>query len=283
MDAPSTAIPHPKNTPAMSKPITFDPGDKIKLKDVDPRKVQGDWDKQSAAERIAENTEQSRDLAYQLYAENRRALLLVLQGMDTAGKDGTIRTVTTGINPQSFHITSFKQPSHLELDHDFLWRVHRSVPRRGEIGIFNRSQYEDVLIVRVHNLVPEAEWKGRYKRINEFEELLTDGYITLVKCFLHVSKDEQRERLQARLDNPNKRWKFSRGDLAERKLWDDYQQAYEDALNKCNTRHAPWHIIPSDRKWYRNLVVSELLKDTLKKMDPEFPPCEQGLENVTVE
>jgi len=267
----------------MSQPVTFDPGDKIQLKDVDPRQVQGDWDKRSAAKRIAENTAQSRDLAYRLYAENRRALLLVLQGMDTAGKDGTIRTVTTGINPQSFHITPFKQPSHRELDHDFLWRVHRSVPGRGEIGIFNRSQYEDVLVVRVHNLVPEAEWRKRYQRINEFEEMLTEGYVKIVKCFLHVSKEEQRERLQARLDNPDKRWKFSRGDLAERKLWDDYQQAYEDALNKCNTQHAPWHIIPSDRKWYRNLIVSELLKDSLKSMDPQFPPCEAGLEEITVE
>ncbi|TWT99173.1 Polyphosphate kinase 2 (PPK2) [Botrimarina colliarenosi] len=267
----------------MPKPVTFKPGSKITLADIDPRKVEGDWDKESAKERIDENTERSRDLAYRLYAENQRALLLVLQGMDTAGKDGTIRTVMTGINPQSCQITSFKQPSPLELDHDFLWRIHAAAPRRGEIGIFNRSHYEDVLVVRVHGLVPEAEWKTRYDRINDFERLLIEGRVKIVKCFLHVSKDEQRERLQARLDNPDKRWKFSKGDLAERKLWPDYQDAYEDALNKCNTEHAPWHVIPSDRKWYRNLLVSELLKDTLESMDPRVPPSEEGLDGIVVE
>ena len=267
----------------MPHPVTFKPGAKIKLADIDPRQVHGEWTKESAGERIAANTERSRDLALRLYAENRRALLLVLQGMDTSGKDGTIRTVLTGINPQSFYISSFKQPSAEELDHDFLWRIHKSVPRHGEIGIFNRSQYEDVLVVRVHNLVPEDEWKSRYERINEFEKLLVEGRITIVKCFLHISKEEQRERLQARLDDPTKRWKFSSADLAERKLWDDYQAAYEDALAKCNTTHAPWNVIPSDRKWYRNLVVSELLKDTLEAMDPQFPPSEPGLDGVVVE
>lgn len=267
----------------MPKPVTFKPGDKIKLSDIDPRKVDGDWDKESAYERIEQNTEVSRDLAYRLYAENRRAVLLVLQGMDTAGKDGTIRTVMTGINPQSCQITPFKQPSHEEQDHGFLWRVHRAVPRRGNIGIFNRSHYEDVLVVRVHNLVPKDEWKSRYDRINEFERLLTEGGITIIKCFLHVSHEEQRERLQARLDNPDKRWKFSKADISERKLWKDYQEAYEDALIKCNTKHAPWHIIPSDRKWYRNMIVSELLKDTLADMDPQFPPSEEGLDGIVVE
>lgn len=266
----------------MPKPVTFKPGKRIELADIDPRKIDGDWDKESAAERIKENTTRSRELAYRLYAENHRALLLVLQGMDTAGKDGTIRVVTTGINPQSFSIKSFKQPSTEELDHDFLWRIHKAVPRRGEIGIFNRSQYEDVLIVRVHNLVAKDEWQGRYQRINEFEEMLTDGRVKIVKCFLHVSHDEQRERLQARLDNEHKRWKFSKGDLSERKRWPDYQAAYEDAINKCNTKHAPWHIIPADRKWYRNLVVSELLKDTLEEMNPQFPPSEEGLDGIVV-
>lgn len=267
----------------MPHPLTAKPGESLKLADIDPRKVQGDWDKESAAERIVANTERSRDLAYRLYAENRRSLLLVLQGMDTAGKDGTIRTVMTGINPQSCQITSFKQPSNEELDHDFLWRIHKAAPRRGEIGIFNRSQYEDVLIVRVHSLVPKAEWQSRYDRINDFERLLVEGGTTIVKCFLHISKEEQRERLQARLDNPAKRWKFAKGDLSERKLWEDYQAAYEDAVNRCNTDHAPWHVIPSDRKWYRNLVVSELVKDTLEAMDPQIPPSESGLDGIVVE
>ncbi len=267
----------------MCQPVTFKPGEKVELADIDPRKIDGDWDKESAAAQIQENTEKSRDLAYRLYAENKRALLLVLQGMDTAGKDGTIRTVMTGINPQSCQITPFKQPSHEELDHDFLWRIHRAVPRRGNIGIFNRSHYEDVLIVRVHNFVPKGEWRGRYDRINEFEEMLTEGGVTIVKCFLHISKEAQRERLQARLDRPHKRWKFSTGDLAERKLWPDYQEAYEDAINRCNTKHAPWQIIPSDRKWYRNLVVSQLLRDTLERMSPQFPPSEPGLDGIVVE
>ncbi len=267
----------------MCKPITFSSGKKIELKEIDPRKIDGDWDKESAAARISENTEESRHLAYRLYAENKRALLLVLQGMDTAGKDGTIRTVMTGINPQSCQITPFKQPSTEELDHDFLWRIHKAVPRRGNIGIFNRSHYEDVLVVRVHNLVPKEEWQGRYNRINEFEDMICEGGVKIVKCFLHVSKEEQKERLQARLDTPHKRWKFSKADLSERKLWDNYQQAYESALNKCNTKHAPWNIIPADRKWYRNLVVSELLRKTLEEMNPQFPECEPGLEDLVVE
>jgi PPK2 family polyphosphate:nucleotide phosphotransferase len=267
----------------MSQPIVPPFDHKVKLADFDTRYVDGEWDKESAEAQIAENTAVSSDLAYRLYAENRRAVLVVLQGMDTSGKDGTIRTVMTGVNPQSFQIATFKQPSPEELDHDFLWRIHKAIPRRGEIGIFNRSHYEDVLIVRVHKLITEEQWRGRYHIINEFEKLLAEGGMTFVKCFLHISKDEQRERLQKRLDNPNKRWKFSKGDLAERKLWDDYQRAYEDALTNCNTKHAPWHIIPSDRKWYRNLVVSQILRETLESLDPQFPSAEPGLENIIVE
>lgn len=267
----------------MTQTLTVPPGAQVNLKNFDPRHVFGDSTKQTAAEEIAELTAASRDLAYRLYAENRRAVLLVLQGMDTAGKDGTIRTVMTGINPQSCQIVPFKQPSSKELDHDFLWRIHKAVPRRGNIGIFNRSHYEDVLVVRVHNIVPKSEWETRYDRINEFEKLLVEGRVTLIKCFLHVSKEEQRERLQARLDRPDKRWKFSKGDLAERKLWDDYMQAYEAALTRCNTEHAAWHIIPSDRKWNRNLTVSRILHDTLKTLDPQFPESEEGLDEITVE
>ncbi len=267
----------------MFQSLTAPIGSKIALADFDPGYVEGEWTKKSSKTKIAENTATSRQLAYRLYAENQRAILLVLQGMDTAGKDGTIRTVMTGINPQSCQIVPFKQPSHQELDHDFLWRIHNAVPRRGNIGIFNRSHYEDVLVVRVHNLVPEAEWRGRYERINDFEKLLVEGGITVVKCFLHVSKEEQRERLQARLDNPDKRWKFSKADIEERRLWEDYQRAYEDALTYCNTVHAPWHIIPSDRKWYRNLTVSGILLKTLQQLDPQFPVCEEGLDDLVVD
>ncbi len=267
----------------MKQPLTVPPGTKIDLSDFDPRYVHGDSSKNSSEAEIAKLTEASRYLAYRLYAENRRAVLLVLQGMDTAGKDGTIRTVMTGINPQSCQIVPFKQPSSEERDHDFLWRIHKAMPRRGNIGIFNRSHYEDVLVVRVHNLVPKSEWETRYERINEFENLLIEGHVTIIKCFLHISKEEQRERLQARLDRPHKRWKFSKADLSERELWDDYQKAYEVALTRCNTEHAPWHIIPSDRKWNRNLTVSKILHDTLKKLDPQFPACEAGLDDIVVE
>ena len=267
---------------AMTQPLMVPPGAPVRLVDFDPRYKEASWTKESSRDQISKNTERSRDLAYRLYAENRRAVLLVLQGMDTAGKDGTIRTVMTGINPQSCQIVPFKQPSTEELDHDFLWRIHKAVPRRGNIGIFNRSHYEDVLVVRVHSLVPDSEWRTRYERINEFERLLVEGGITLVKCFLHISKDEQKERLEARLEDPNKRWKFSKADISERKHWDDYQHAYEDALTLCNTSYAPWHIIPSDRKWYRNMCVSRILLETLEKLDPQFPPAESGLEDVVV-
>ena len=267
----------------MTQKITVEPGKRVDLADFDPRYIVGDWTKKSPAKDIAKLTAASREMAYRLYAENHRAVLLVLQGMDTAGKDGTIRVVMTGINPQSCQIVPFKQPSSEELDHDFLWRIHKAVPRRGNIGIFNRSHYEDVLVVRVHNLVAQSEWETRYDRINEFEQLLVDGGVTIIKCFLHISKEEQRERLQARLDRPHKRWKFSKGDLDERKLWDDYIRAYEAALTRCNTEHAPWHIIPSDRKWNRNLTVSRILHDSLKQLDPQFPESEPGLDGIVVE
>ncbi len=267
----------------MSQSLTVPVGTKVDLSDFDPRFVFGDLDKESALEQIEDNAEAMADLGHRLYAEDRRSVLLVLQGMDTAGKDGTIRNVMRGLNPQSCEVHSFKKPTEEELDHDFLWRVHKVAPRRGNIGIFNRSHYEDVLVVRVHQIVEPKVWKERYDLINSFEKLLTASGTQIVKCFLHVSKEEQRERLQARLDHPTKLWKFNKGDLDERKLWDDYQRAYEDALTRCNTEHAPWHIIPADRKWNRNLIVSSLLRKTLEGMDPQFPEPEEGLAGVTVE
>ena len=266
-----------------AKPFTFKPGEKIQLRNVPTMIADTGLNKKVAYERIAENVVVMADLAKKLYAENSRSILLVLQGMDTAGKDGTIRSVMRGMNPTSCQVVSFKKPSEEELDHDFLWRVHQRVPRRGNIGIFNRSHYEDVLIVRVHSLVPEARWKERYKLINHFEESLHETETTIVKCFLHISKDTQRERLQARIDDESKHWKFNMGDLEERKLWDDYQEAYEAALDKCNTKHSPWHIIPSDKKWCRNLVVSELLRDTLERLDPKYPEPEADYDGLVVE
>lgn len=266
-----------------SQPVVVPPGTPIRLADFDPRHVEGDWKKKSARKQLGKNAAAISELAYRLYAENGRALLVVLQGMDSAGKDGTIRHVMKGIDAQSCQVVPFKQPSIEELDHDFLWRIHRAMPRRGNIGIFNRSHYEDVVVVRVKSLVPEAEWQTRYDRINEFEQLLTEGAVTILKFFLHISKEEQRERLQARLDNPLKRWKFSQADLSERKRWDAYQRAYEDALTRCNTPYAPWHIVPADRKWYRNLVVSQTLLETFEKMNPQIPPAEAGLDGIVVE
>lgn len=268
----------------IAQPFTFSPGKDVELKDIPSGLPDGvEFGKKKALKRIAENAEFNSQLAKKLYAENQRSVLLVLQGMDTAGKDGTIRYVMDGMNPTSCQVHSFKKPSEEELDHDFLWRVHKVAPRRGNIGIFNRSHYEDVLVVRVHSLKPEHQWKQGYELINNFEDLLTKTGTTIVKCFLHISKETQRERLQARLDDPAKHWKFNMGDLSERKLWDDYQEAYEDAINKCNTPYAPWYIIPSDRKWYRNLVVSELLRSVLEGLDPQFPEPESDYDGIVVE
>jgi PPK2 family polyphosphate:nucleotide phosphotransferase len=264
-------------------PTTFAAGKKIKLADIDTASPAEGITKDEAVARIRANAEEMADLAKSLYVENRQALLLVLQGMDTAGKDGTIRNITKGVNPRSCVVTSFKRPSEEELDHDFLWRVHQAVPRKGDIGIFNRSHYEDVLIVRVNELVPKKIWKDRYEQINNFEKLLTESGTTIVKCYLHISSEQQRKRLQDRIDKPSLQWKFNPADLDVRKQWDAYQDAYEEALFRCNTKEAPWYIIPADRRWYRNLVVSELVKKTLKKMDPQLPGAQADLKGIIVE
>ena len=218
-----------------------------------------------------------------LYAEGKHKVLVVLQAMDTGGKDGTIRHVFDGTNPQGVKVASFKKPTPEELAHDYLWRVHAHTPGSGEITVFNRSHYEDVLVVRVHNLVPEQRWSGRYEHINGFERALADEGTTIVKFFLHISKSEQRRRLQARLDTPDKQWKFSKGDLAERQRWDEYVDAYEAALSKTSTSHAPWYVIPADRKWYRNLAISQILVDTLNGFDMSFPPPEDDLTGIVVD
>ena len=218
-----------------------------------------------------------------MYAEGKHRLLVVLQATDTGGKDGTIRHVFAGVNPQGVKVAAFKKPTERELAHDYLWRVHRHVPGDGEITIFNRSHYEDVLVVRVHHLVPESVWSRRYDHINDFERLLVDEGTHIVKFFLHISRDEQKERLQARLDEPSKHWKFSLGDLDERKLWDDHQRAFADMLSKTSTDWAPWYIVPADRKWFRNLLVSSVLVETLESMHMRYPENEDDLSNVTIE
>ncbi|WP_457630342.1 polyphosphate kinase 2 family protein [Oceanithermus sp.] len=239
--------------------------------------------KKAARKELAAIGKQLSELQARLYAEGRQALLIVLQGMDTAGKDGTIRHVFRMVNPQGVRVASFKKPSARELAHDYLWRVHSRTPARGEIGIFNRSHYEDVLVVRVHELVPPEVWRRRYDHINAFEKLLADEGTRIVKFFLHISKEEQKERLQARLDDPEKHWKFNPADLAERQRWDEYMAAYRDALERTSTEYAPWYAVPSDRKWQRNLIVARVLLETLREMDPRFPQPGFDPEAVHVE
>jgi PPK2 family polyphosphate:nucleotide phosphotransferase len=217
------------------------------------------------------------DLQARLYAESKRSLLVVLQGRDTCGKDGTIRRVFDAVNPQGCIVTTFDTPSERELSHDFLWRVHQAVPARGMIGIFNRSHYEDVLIVRVRNLVPRAVWTRRYEQINDFEQMLTENGVTIVKFFLHISKEEQRRRLLARLEDPTKQWKFNEGDLGERALWASYTAAYRDALRKCSTRWAPWYIVPADKKKARDYLVAQVVVDTLRRMAPKYPEAHEDV------
>ena len=270
-------------TKAKAVPYSVKPDEKITLADIPSGPTSDDWKKKKALKQIAANAVEMAELAKRLYAGDKRSILLVLQGMDTAGKDGTIRNVMRGMNPSSCTVSSFKRPSAEELDHDFLWRVHKVVPRRGNIGIFNRSHYEDVLVVRVHNIVPKEIWSQRYEQINQFEKLLHETGTKIVKCFLHISKDTQRARLQERVDVPEKHWKFNPGDLKEREKWDDYQEAYTAALEKCSTPFAPWHVIPSDKKWYRNLVVSQLLLSTLKEMDPQYPSSDEDPTGTVVQ
>lgn len=231
-------------------------------------------DREAAEEEFVELREKFVDLQRHLYAEGEQKLLIVLQAIDAGGKDSAIRKMCDGVNPQGVRVTSFKRPSTLELAHDFLWRIHMAVPAKGMIGIFNRSHYEDVLVVRVDNIVSEDVWRPRYETINQFEQHLTATGTTIIKFFLHVSKEEQRERLQDRLDNPDKHWKFEMDDLHKRAQWDEYQQAFEDMLNHCTTKAAPWYVIPADQKWYRNLAIMRVIVDTLQTMNPQYPEAE---------
>jgi PPK2 family polyphosphate:nucleotide phosphotransferase len=259
-----------------------EPGSRLKLADVDPEESERYRRKKAVADALKLQRQRIADLQARLYAEKGRSLLIVLQAMDTGGKDGTIKGVLRGVNPQGCQVWSFKAPSSEEADHDFLWRYHQKVPPRGMITIFNRSHYEDVLIVRVKALASEDTWRPRYQTINQFEHALTLAGVTVLKFMLHISKDEQQRRLESRLANPDKRWKFRLDDLKERALWDDYQRAYEDAVNECTTPHAPWYVIPANKKWYRNLVVARTIADTLAAMDPRYPPAEPGLDKVVV-
>jgi PPK2 family polyphosphate:nucleotide phosphotransferase len=259
------------------------PGEHFSFADRDPRATDGaPGGKKATTAKLPKLAEELAALQDRLYAESSQALLVVLQAMDAGGKDGTIKHVFRGVNPQGVTVTSFKVPTPEELAHDFLWRVHAKAPRHGYIGIFNRSHYEDVLVARVHELVPEKVWRRRYAHINHFEELLHDAGVRIVKLCLHISREEQAERLQARLEDPTKRWKFNPGDLAERERWDDYAVAYEEAIRRTSTPHAPWYVVPADRKWLRNWAVSRIVIETLADMDPQYPPPAEDLDGITV-
>ncbi len=258
------------------------PGERIVLADLDPDASEHYKKKKDVEKELEKQRDLLGDLQQRLYAENKHSLLIVLQAMDTGGKDGTIKHVFEGVNPQGCRVWSFKQPSVEELSHDFLWRYHERTPQRGMITIFNRSHYEDVLIVRVKQLVPEEVWRQRYHLINEFEHMLTLNNITVLKFFLHISKDEQKRRLESRLEDPDKRWKFSSNDLKERLLWDNYQTAYQDAINNCSTAYAPWYVVPANNKWYRNLVIARTITDTLLALNPQYAAAESGLEKIVV-
>ncbi|HEY4633739.1 MAG TPA: polyphosphate kinase 2 family protein [Candidatus Limnocylindrales bacterium] len=251
--------------------LRVEPGAHVRLADLDSGATHG-WEKETAAAALDAQLARLGELQDRLWAEARQSVLVVLQGIDAAGKDGTINKVMEAFNPQGCPVTAFKVPSAEELAHDFLWRVHKAVPRRGEIGIFNRSHYEDVLVVRVHELVPRAVWSKRYDQIRDFERILAENGTTIVKFCLSIDRDEQRERFQARYDDPTKRWKFSMGDLEERKLWGDYQAAFDEALSKTSTDVAPWYVIPANRKWFRNLAVATILADTIDALRPAYPP-----------
>ncbi|MCC6621343.1 MAG: polyphosphate kinase 2 family protein [Deltaproteobacteria bacterium] len=257
--------------------------DTLDLSRWDPRDTSPfDGDKSDGEKRFGALNKRLEALQELLYADGRHKVLIVLQGMDTAGKDGAIRLIFDGVNPVGVKVASFKRPTPIELAHDYLWRVHAQTPGAGEIVIFNRSHYEDVLVVRVRKLVEEARWQRRYEHIAAFEKLLADEGTTILKFFLHISKEEQRERLQERLDDPEKNWKFDPNDLEERKLWDGYQAAYADALARTSRPWAPWYIIPADKKWYRNVVISTVIVEALEKLGLRHPPAAPGLTDLKV-
>ncbi|EIM28189.1 polyphosphate kinase 2 family protein [Microvirga lotononidis] len=251
--------------------LRVEPDGKVRLKDWNPRDKSLFKDEEETKVATAALAKDIDILQDRLYAEGTRSLLVILQGMDTSGKDGTIRGVFNATGPLGVSVHAFGPPTRDELEHDYLWRVHEAVPRRGTIGIFNRSHYEDVLIGRVRKLAPDKVIEQRYEQINAFEKMLAENGTTILKFMLHISKDEQKERLQERLDDPTKHWKFNPSDLEDRQRWDEYQEAYEIMLNRCSTKWAPWHVIPADRKWVRNAAIASIVKATLEEMDPQYP------------
>jgi PPK2 family polyphosphate:nucleotide phosphotransferase len=262
--------------------LRVEPGTPARIAERDPRDTLG-FDKDQGKERLEDLNERLDVLQYRLFAEGERSVLLVLQGVDASGKDGVIRSVFEGVSPQGCRVVSFRAPTSTELAHDYLWRVHAQLPMRGEIGIFNRSHYEDIVAVRMHRLAPEEVWRRRAGHISEWERMLTDEGMTLLKVFLDVSKDEQRQRFQERIDDPEKRWKFKKADLDAHRRFDEFVAAYEEALTETSTEWAPWYVVPADRNWVKALAVAELLVDALERMDPQLPEPEEGIEGLVIE
>lgn len=277
-----------------TKKFLVSPESKLKLSKIKTDDTVGLKSKKDSVKILKKNIEMLSELQAKLYAQDKYSLLLIFQAMDAAGKDGSIKHVMSGLNPQGTHVTSFKQPSVEELDHGYLWRINKALPERGRIGIFNRSHYEEVLVVRVHDLVKNQKvpdkfmnrniWNLRYEQINNFEKYLYENGVVILKFFLHVSKKEQKERFLKRIEDPAKNWKFSMGDIEERKYWDEYQKAYQETISSTSKKHAPWYIIPSDKKWFARLTVSEIIVSEMKKLKPEFPKLNDeqiaGLENA---
>jgi PPK2 family polyphosphate:nucleotide phosphotransferase len=263
--------------------MRVEPGSSAGLSKRRPDDRAGLAGKAEARKELAKLVEELSLLHNRLFAEARRSLLLVLQGLDTSGKDGTIKSVLTGVNPQGCRIVSFKEPDATELAHDYLWRIHAACPQRGEIGIFNRSHYEDDVTARVRRLVPKKVWSRRPRHIREFERLLVDEGTTVVKVFLHISPEEQAKRLRERVANPEKAWKFRRGDLDDRARWDSFMRAYDDVISETSTQWAPWYVVPADHNWVRNVLVARILVDALRRIDPQLPPPELGLSEVEID
>jgi PPK2 family polyphosphate:nucleotide phosphotransferase len=265
---------------SLSTKFLVRPGETIDLDRLDAGWKPKGMDRDEAEEEFAQLTSRLRELQHMMYAEDKRSLLVVLQGRDAAGKDGTIRHVFGPMNPQGCKVTSFKVPSKLEASHDFLWRCHLAAPRRGQVGIFNRSHYEDVLVVRVHDLVPEERWKTRYEHINNFERLLADSRTTVLKFMLHIDREEQLERFRKRIDKPHKNWKISEEDYSERRYWHDYTEAFNEVLRRCSTDEAPWFVIPSNRKWARNFAIASIVAEAMEGLGMAFPEPEVDMEEI---
>jgi PPK2 family polyphosphate:nucleotide phosphotransferase len=262
------------------KKFRVEPNSKAKLNEIDAGYKGEHEDKESAQPELEKYAQRLHDLQYLMYAENKRSLLIILQGMDASGKDGTISHVLAAMNPQGCRVYCFKVPSAEELAHDYLWRIHQVTPQKGYVAVFNRSHYEDVLVVRVHNLVPKEVWSRRYDEINTFERHLSNNGTHILKFYLHIDKKEQLARFRERLEDPNRQWKISESDYTEREHWHDYQEAYEEAISKCNTDYAPWYIIPANHKWFRNLAVSQILVDTLESLSMKFPTPTVNIEEI---